>query len=162
MTSSSQPRLAAHAAVDATVTLGMLTTAAAQPLQTTSVTSLPAGPMNTTASTTMKSIASHAGTSTSTLSIISRMLSLIVSMRSLTEASINLQVNATGTGDANTGAVTSTTAISLPKTTVAHAVVDATVTPMIQTAVAYKKMAQETQRPSILQDVLSVSVGTMT
>jgi len=87
---------------------------------------------------------------------------LIVSMSLITEASINLQVNATGTGDANTGAVTSTTAISSPKTTVAHAVVDATVTPLIQTAVAYKKMAEETQRLSIPQDVLSVNAGTMT
>ena len=72
------------------------------------------------------------------------------------------EIHAIGTGDANTGAVTTTTAISLPRTTVAHAVVDATVNPMMMTAVASMKTAEETQRPSILQDVLSVNAGTMT
>ena len=61
---SSHLMLVAHAAVGATATHGTLTTAAAHPLETTSVTSLPAGPMNTTASTTMKRNAQNATTST--------------------------------------------------------------------------------------------------
>ena len=146
MMTSSQLMLAAHAAEDATVTLGMLTTAAAQALETTSVTSLPAGPMITTALTTMKRTANHAGTSTFT-SIISRM---------------SEETNATGTGAVSGGAVTMTTAISWLTTTVAHAVVDATVTPMILTAAASKKMAEKTQRHAIALDVFSANAGTTT
>jgi hypothetical protein len=141
---SSQLMLAVHVAEDATVTLGMLTTAAAQALETTSVTSLHAGPTTNTAKTTMKRNAQHATTSTHTQ---------ITSM-------ILMEIAATGTGAANTDAMTSTPAISLPQTTVAHAVVDVTVIPMIKTAVAYKMMALETQRPPTPLDVLSVNAGT--